>query len=102
LRAFVTAYGLTIANPPTILFFAGLFASVATPSSLSEALFFSAGIFAGSMLWWLFLTTVVARSAARLSPRVLLLITRLSGILLIAFAGYGLASSLYTILHLRP
>jgi len=92
LRAFATAYGLTLANPPTILFFAGTFASVASLATASESVIFSAGVFAGSMLWWIILTTLVTKSAALMKPPVMAWINRLSGLALIGFAAYGLAT----------
>ena len=92
LRAFATAYGLTIANPPTILFFAGIFASVASLATASQSVVFSTGVFAGSMLWWIILTTLVSQSAGLLKPPVMAWINRLSGLVLIGFAAYGLAT----------
>jgi putative LysE/RhtB family amino acid efflux pump len=91
-RTFFTAYGLTMANPPTILFFAGIFASVASIASASQSVTFAAGVFAGSMLWWVILTTLVSKSAAAFQPPVLLWINRIAGIVLVAFAVYGLAT----------
>ncbi len=90
-RAFLTAYGLTLANPPTILFFAGIFASVASIASSAQSFTFAAGVFAGSLLWWLMLTSVVARSSTLFRPAVLLWINRISGAVLTGYALYGLA-----------
>jgi threonine/homoserine/homoserine lactone efflux protein len=92
LRAFATAYGLTLANPPTILFFAGIFASVASLATASQSVIFSAGVFAGSMLWWIILTTLVTKSAALMKPQVMAWINRASGLVLLGFAAYGLAT----------
>jgi threonine/homoserine/homoserine lactone efflux protein len=91
-RAFVTAYGLTMANPPTILFFAGIFASVASIASASQSFTFAAGVFAGSMLWWAILTTLVSKSAGLFQPSVMLWINRISGAVLVGFAIYGFAT----------
>jgi len=91
-HVFFTAYGLTMANPPTILFFAGIFASVASIASASQSATFAAGVFAGSMLWWLMLTTLVSKSAALFQRPVLLWINRISGAVLVAFALYGFAT----------
>ncbi len=88
-RAFLIAYGLTMTNPPTILFFAGIFASVASIASASQSLTFAAGVFAGSMLWWVILTTLIAKSAALFRPPVLLWINRVSGAILVGFAVHG-------------
>jgi threonine/homoserine/homoserine lactone efflux protein len=91
-RAFIGAYGLTMMNPPTILFFAGIFASVASMASVSQSFTFATGVFAGSMLWWAILTTVVAKSAKLFRPSVLLWINRISGAVLVGFAVYGFAT----------
>ena len=77
---FASAYLLTLANPPTILFFAGLFASIAAWSTFEQAAVFALGIFTGSLLWWLALTGLVAGCAAKLAPNVLAWINRLSGL----------------------
>jgi threonine/homoserine/homoserine lactone efflux protein len=91
-RGFASAYLLTLANPPTILFFAGLFASIAALSTFEQAAVCSLGIFTGSMLWWLALTSIVASSAAKLAPNVLAWINRLAGLTLIGFAVYALSA----------
>jgi threonine/homoserine/homoserine lactone efflux protein len=91
-RGFASASLLTLANPPTILFFAGLFASVAALSNFEQAAVFALGIFIGSMLWWLALTSLVAGSAAKLAPHVLAWINRLAGVTLIGFAVYALGA----------
>ena len=91
-RGFASAYLLTLANPPTILFFAGLFASIAVWSTFEQAVVFALGILTGSMLWWLALTGIVAGTAAKLAPTVLLAwINRLAGVTLIGFAVYALS-----------
>lgn len=95
-RAFATAYGLTLANPPTIVFFASLFATVASLRSAAQSLTFAAGVFAGSLLWWLLLTALVARSRAWLRPPVIRWINRVCGVFLIGIAVHGLASLTWT------
>ncbi len=90
-RGFGAAYALTLANPPTILFFAGIFASLAPLSTFARATQFALGVFAGSMLWWLALTGLLAVTRAKLSPKVLTWINRLAGLALIGFAFYALS-----------
>src|ERR1043166_3267277 len=90
-RSFVTGYALTVTNPPTLLFFASLFASIASLASDSQALVFSAGVFAGSLLWWIILTAVVQRGKHRLTSVVLLWVNRICGAALIVFACYAAA-----------
>lgn len=97
-RAFAAAYGLTLTNVPTILFFAGIFAavgsvgSVGSFGSVAESALFSGGVWLGSMGWWLILTTVVQRGAARLKPRFMVRLNRLSGAALVGMALYALAT----------
>lgn len=89
-RAFATAYALTMANPPTVLFFAAVFASMAWPSSAAAAALFCLGVFTGSLLWWLVLTTLVRNAASRLGASAMLWINRCSGAALAAFGCHGL------------
>ena len=86
-RAFLTAYGLTMTDPPTILFFAGIFASLASIASRAQATTFAAGVFAGSMLWWAILTTLVSKSTALLRPPFMLWINRISSAVLVGFGA---------------
>jgi threonine/homoserine/homoserine lactone efflux protein len=88
-RGFASTYLLTLANPPTILFFAGAFTSITAWSTFEQAAVFALGIFTGSLLWWLALTSIVAGTAAKLAPTVLAWINRLSGLVLIGFAFYA-------------
>jgi len=90
---FASAYVLTLANPPTFLFFAGVVASLAAFSSGVQPVTFTAGVFAGSMLWWTALTVLVSRSARLFTAGVRAGINRASGLTLIGFAGYGLFSA---------
>ena len=68
--AFASAYLLTIANPMTILTFAGLVAGLgATAAEQPGAVYvLVAGVFAGSLLWWVFLTSATALARSRLTP----------------------------------
>jgi threonine/homoserine/homoserine lactone efflux protein len=89
------AYGstllLTLSNPATILSFLTIFAGVGvagSAQSIQAAVSLVAGVFCGSALWWLLLSSLVGWLGARLGPRVLLWVNRVAGILL---AGFGLA-----------
>ena len=79
-------------NPLTILFFTGIFASVASINSTAQSVTFSAGVFAGSMLWWVILTTLISKSATVFRLPELTWINRISGAVLVAFAIYGFAT----------
>lgn len=92
LSSFGAAFLLTITNPMTILLFAGIFAGagLATTDPLCAA-FTVLGIFAGSALWWLILSTGVSLLRGRITPAVLLWINRASGAIIIIFAVIALA-----------
>lgn len=92
-RALLVAYGLTLTNPPTVLFFASAFATIPTAASPNGAAQFSLGVFAGSMLWWLGLTAAVALGARFLTDAVMRWINRISGVTLVLLAGYGLVTT---------
>jgi threonine/homoserine/homoserine lactone efflux protein len=90
--AVVSIYGLTMTNPMTILSFAAIFAGFGLAGgSVAEAVLLTAGVFLGSMAWWLTLTSVVALLRARVTPAVLRAITRVSGA---ALVGFGLVAIL--------
>ena len=95
LRAYISAVALTLANPPTILSFAAIFAGlgVGTTSRASLAtILLVLGVLVGSALWWVLLSSGVAAVRVRVSPRVLRWINRLSGAMLVAFGVLAFAS----------
>ncbi len=69
-REIATGFSLTLANPLTILSFATLFMGL-TPSaaSLSSQLALAAGLFLGSLLWWLALAGLCGSLRRTLKPR---------------------------------
>ena len=88
-RSMASTFALTISNPATLIGFTALFAGLGglagdNPSFLAAA-FVVAGVFAGSTLWWLTLTTVVGLLHARIDERVVRLINKVSGLLVAAF-----------------
>jgi len=85
---------LTLANPTTILSFIAVFAGfglVASPS-YGAAATLVAGVFVGSGLWWLFLSSSVALMRHRISPRWMQVINRLSGASIVVFGLYALST----------
>lgn len=81
---------LTITNPGAVL---GLFAIFGGVSTFVEvdgyiaALTMVAAIMAGSLGWWVFLSTLIGRVRHRLDPGKLGRINRYAGLLLVAFGG---------------
>lgn len=86
-----TTFALTITNPMTILSFAAIFAGLglATETDLVGKLIVVAGVFVGSLLWWIILSGGVAFLRHRLPEGFVTWIARASGVVLI---GFGLAA----------
>ena len=84
--AALSIYGLTMTNPMTILSFGAIFAGLGlTGRSVGEAALLTLGVWLGSMAWWVILTSLLAVLRARVTSRVLLAITRFSGVVLLVF-----------------
>ena len=97
LKAMLSVFMLTLANPMTILSFVAVFASIGTghaSGSSSAAVTMVMGVFLGSAVWWLGLSTVVSMVRHKLGARVLQSINRLSGALLLGFAVFQLSALL--------
>lgn len=98
LKAMLSVFMLTLANPMTILSFVAVFASIGTGHASSSgsgaAVTMVAGVFLGSAIWWLGLSTVVSMVRHRLGAQVLQSINRLSGALLLGFAVFQLSALL--------
>lgn len=90
--AYASALGLTLTNPTTILSFAAIFAGLGAGSTVKTTAgtaLMVGGVFLGSALWWLVLTTALSIARDRVSAEVLRQINRVSGIIL---AGFGLVA----------
>lgn len=97
-RGLASAYGstflLTLANPATIFSFIGIFAGLGlagAQAAYARAALFVAGVFAGSALWWLILSSSVARLRGRVSAQALRWVNRISGALIVGFGALALA-----------
>jgi len=88
--AFLSTLGLTLANPPTILAFAAVFAGLglAAGGGYGDAAWIVAAVFAGSASWWVILAVAAGRLRARIGPRLLRTINIVSGLTLLAFAAW--------------
>ena len=90
----IGAYGstflLTLTNPMTILSFAAVFAALGvadTGGEYGSAAMLVLGVFIGSTLWWLGLSSIVSLFRNRFDARALRWVNRASGI---TIAGFGL------------
>lgn len=93
LRAFASTLGLTLANPPTILAFAAIFAGLGlgANASYAAAALVVAGVFLGSASWWVILALVAGRLRSRLGSGLLRGLNIVSGVVILAFALWQLA-----------
>ncbi len=92
LGAYASTFLLTLTNPMTILSFAAIFAGLGVASagkSYEAAATMVLGVFAGSALWWLVLSSIASLLRTKLDARALRWINRISGIIV---TGFGLAA----------
>jgi threonine/homoserine/homoserine lactone efflux protein len=99
LGAYATTFLLTLTNPLTILSFAAIFAGIGVGTTGKS--FFSAtavvlGVFSGSTLWWIILTSVISLLRKKITPQWLIWINRISGIIITLFG----VLALFTLLNL--
>ncbi len=93
--AYISTFFLTLTNPLTILSFAAVFAGLGLGSAqrdYASALVLVLGVFAGSALWWLTLSTGVGLLRTRVGPRLLVWVNRISGTIIAAFGVAALLS----------
>lgn len=91
---------LTIANPATILTFAGLGLAAGQSAGEGDAAGFLlvAGVFLGSLAWWFFLSGVVSLLRSRLPEGFAVLVARISAFVLVAFGLVALLHALMALL----
>ena len=96
LRTAAVAFTMTVTNPATLVFFVGSFGAVAftamghdTPRHLLNAGLVVAGVFAGSMLWWLVVVLLAGYLRGRMDDRLLSVLNHFTAIVLVLF---GLAA----------
>ncbi|MFA5119779.1 LysE family translocator [Zavarzinia sp.] len=93
-HAMAGTFLLTVSNPITILGFATVFAStgLAGDGTFVHAVFTVAGVFSGSVLWWLTLAFLVGLLRGKLEQRGLQTINRISGFAIGCFGIWALVS----------
>lgn len=92
--AYASTFLLTLTNPMTILSFAAIFAGLGLGSvsrNYTSATLLVSGVFTGSALWWLILSTIVSLFQTKLNLHGLRWVNRSSGMVI---AGFGLLAML--------
>lgn len=95
LAAYLSTLFLTLTNPMTILSFVAVFAGFglgSSPNYLAASVLVT-GVFIGSALWWLLLSSGVGLFRSRVGSGWMQVINRLSGCIIFAFGIYSLATS---------
>jgi len=90
---FVTTLVLALTNPTTVLSFLAVLAILGLGESRPKilTLFLVAGIFAGSMLWWIVLALITGHFRERFDDRA---VARMNRIAAFAISGFGVATML--------
>ncbi len=94
--SYLSTFLLTITNPMTILSFVAVFAALGVANSSNDyvsASFTVIGVFLGSALWWLILSSVAGWLRGTLNRTAILWIGRLSAVIIVGFGIVGIVSS---------
>ena len=100
IQDYASIFFLTLTNPMTILFFIGIFSGFDVIGELdhfSTATVLVLGVFLGSSLWWLSLSTFTGIFRNRFSTRVTPIINRVAGVVIILFGLTTFVRSLFTV-----
>jgi threonine/homoserine/homoserine lactone efflux protein len=90
LQDYLSLFAIAAANPLTIIFFITIlpgFSVVAQGTTLVAAVPFVAGVFLGSVVWWIILCGSLGSVRSRLSTENLRQINRISGVLITCFGA---------------
>lgn len=93
--AYASTFLLTLTNPITILSFVAIFAGLGlagTASHYASAGVLVLGVFIGSAAWWFLLSGGVGLFRDKFNPRALLWVNRISGLIILGFGIFALAS----------
>ncbi|MDN5005166.1 LysE family translocator [Bradyrhizobium sp. GCM10027634] len=77
-RAYLSAIALGLTNPLTVILFLAALHAFSTQAAAAPLI---AGVFVGSAVWWMMLSTIVATARSRLTPRMLSLSTRFASLM---------------------
>lgn len=79
-RAYLSAIALGLTNPLTVILFLAALHAFSTQAAAAPLI---AGVFVGSAIWWMMLSTMVATARSRLTPRMLSLSSRFASLMLL-------------------
>ena len=92
---YASTLALTLSNPLTIISFAAIFSGLGLAGSGGDylaALALVSGVFSGSTLWWVVLSTGVATFRRRLEQGAMRWVNRISGSIILAFGLVAILS----------
>lgn len=94
---YASTFFLTLTNPMTIISFAAIFAGLGLATGSGD--YMSAGVlvlgvFIGSALWWLMLSTGVGAFRVKFNPHGMQWVNRISGAIITGFGGFALLTAL--------
>ncbi len=93
--AYASTFLLTLTNPLTILSFAAIFAGIGVGGankSVVSATVVVLGVFTGSTLWWIILTSAISLLRNKFTHQWLRWINRISGVIIMLFGVFALLS----------
>lgn len=96
--AWASTFALTLTNPATIISFAAIFAGLGLGQKVGgygAATLMVLGVFLGSALWWLILSTGVGRLRSAFTPDRLRWVNRGAGVVIAAFGVAALVSLMF-------
>ncbi len=98
LKDFVTTFFLTLTNPATLFSFMVIFAmlGITGKSHFMQSEIVVAGVFAGSLLWWLFLSTSVSLMKSKITDSIM---QRTNAVMGIFIFGFGVLALLSVVFH---
>ncbi|MBB3018052.1 threonine/homoserine/homoserine lactone efflux protein [Microvirga lupini] len=93
LRFYGSAILFGVSNPLAILLFAAALPVFAEGSDAEAAPLLVAGVFLGSIAWWICLATTISLIRNRLSSRIIGITTRASGLMLAGLGAFTMANA---------
>lgn len=99
---YLSTFLLTLSNPVTIFSFAAIFGGLSAEADFRASAFLLVlGVFLGSALWWLALSTAVNFLRGKMTDRLLLWINRAAGVVITVFGLVMLRRAVIGLMGLR-